>query len=286
MGESEDHVGRGGATALVAPRVDGGPDQHSYRQMVNEQSIVRGRMDPAEIRRRASEIAWWHTMDIGHGIVTPGRDQTQEKLRWLHLPDRLDGLSVLDVGASDGAFSFEAERRGAARVLAVDPLWNHPSTPDSKRGFELARESLGSSVESATINIHELDPSRVGEFDLVLCLGVLYHLRNPFGGLQRLASVTGDRLILETEGDLLDIRRPAAAFYPGDELNADPSNWWGVNRAGLIAMMKAVDFREVEIVFCPTPARRLARAARDRFRKGIGINAGRGRGRVVVHALR
>ena len=68
-----------------------------------------------EIGRRS----WFHTFDFGDGLGTPGRDVTRRKLAALHLPD-LQGRSVIDIGAYDGYFSFEAERRGARRVVASD----------------------------------------------------------------------------------------------------------------------------------------------------------------------
>src|SRR5713226_6225384 len=91
-------------------------------------------MDAAELRQRAAEIDWWHTMDLGHGVTTQGRGRTTKSLPRLHLPDRLDGQTVLDVGAWDGAFSFEAERRGATRVVSAD------IPRQDRRGFHLARE--------------------------------------------------------------------------------------------------------------------------------------------------
>jgi len=78
-------------------------------------------MDDIEaLRREVASIKWYHNIDLGHGIVTPGIDNTPKKLGRLHFPERLDGKTVLDIGAWDGFFSFEAERRGAARVLATD----------------------------------------------------------------------------------------------------------------------------------------------------------------------
>jgi hypothetical protein len=74
-------------------------------------------VDADQIRRQVEQIAWFHSIDLGHGIVTPGCGKSAEKLRQIRLPERLDGLSVLDVGAWDGFFSFEAERRGVARSL-------------------------------------------------------------------------------------------------------------------------------------------------------------------------
>ena len=105
----------------------------------------------SELRAQADRFRWFHRIDLGHGVVTRGEDETQRKLATIRVPARLDGWSVLDIGAWDGFFSFEAERRGAARVVAVDPAcWREPAWgPDgwgTKRPFEFARQALGSSV--------------------------------------------------------------------------------------------------------------------------------------------
>ncbi len=244
-------------------------------------------MDPAELRERARVIDWWHTMDLGHGVTTHGRDRTTEKLVTLQLPERLDGQSVLDIGAWDGAFSFEAERRGAARVLAVDPMWANDGVPGFDRsGFELARAALASKVEDAVIDVHSLDPAQIGRFDVVLLLGVLYHLQDPIGALQRVASVTRGLLVVETHADFLNLRRSAAGFYPGDEVNRDDTNWWGPNSAALRGMLQAVGFQDVHIVYRPTPRQRWVDATRARFTTGDSFRRGRTRGRLVAHAVR
>jgi len=143
-------------------------------------------------------------------------------------------------------------------------------------------------------------PETVGVFDLVLCLGVLYHMRHPLLALEKVASVTGRQLILETHVDMLEHKRPAGAFYPGGELNSDPSNWWGLNPAAIEAMLKEVGFREVRTVSCyhraplypPRPfARRLAGALKARvLRKEpffqIMAHQGMTRARMVFHAFR
>ena len=99
----------------------------------------------------------------------------------------------------------------------------------TKAGFQLAREALNSRVEDVDIDVMDLSPERVGTFDIVLFLGVLYHLKHPLLALERVASVTRQLLILETVVDMVGIRRPAAAFYPATELSGDPTNWWGPN---------------------------------------------------------
>jgi tRNA (mo5U34)-methyltransferase len=200
------------------------------------------------LRRDVNAIKWWHAIDLGHGIVTPGPDPTPARLRELQFPAELTGLSVLDIGAWDGFFSFEAERRGAARVLATDSFCWGQGGWGTKAGFELARRALHSRVEDLTIDPLDLSPERVGTFDLVLFLGVLYHMRHPLLALERVFSVTRGQLILNTQVDLTAIERPALAFYQGNELNNDSTNWCGPNSAAVVAMLHAVGFREVRIV--------------------------------------
>ena len=195
---------------------------------------------------------------------------------------------MLDVGAWDGFFSFEAERRGAERVLAVDgPAWSEPAWgPDgfgTKAGFELARRALGSRVED-----RDIEPGRdlgrdLGRFDVVLFLGVLYHLKHPWPVLERVASVCDGLLIVETHADLLDLRRPAMALYPGDEVAGDGSNWWGPNVAALRAMLLEEGFARVEVVHREPLPYRVARAA---YRRVRGPRFRAQQGRVVVHAHR
>lgn len=99
-------------------------------------------------QRVAENTGWFHRIDLGNGVVTPGIDDSPEKLKHVQLPARMDGLSVLDIGAWDGFFSFECERRGAKRVVASDWFcWQGVG----KRGFEIAREALGSKVEDVTL---------------------------------------------------------------------------------------------------------------------------------------
>ena len=243
---------------------------------------------PEELRAAIAAQGWFHTIDLGNGIVTAGRDESPRKLGWIGLPARLDGRSVLDVGAWDGFFSFECERRGAARVVACDgPAWREPAWgPDgfgTRAGFELARRALGSAVEDVELDPDEVSEAAVGRFDLVLFLGVLYHLKHPWVALERVASVCDGLLVVETHADLLDLRRPAMALYPGDEIASDASNWWGPNVAALAAMLREEGFARVEVVHRERLPYRVARAA---YRRARGPRFRAQQGRVVVHAHR
>ena len=109
----------------------------------------------------------------------------------MRLPD-LTGRTVLDIGAYDGFYVFEAERRGAKDVLATDSwTWNWPGS-DARRNFDLAHELLGSTVRVQDVAVEKLAPEVVGgTFDVVLFLGVLYHAPDHLGYLKRVRSVTG-----------------------------------------------------------------------------------------------
>jgi Protein of unknown function (DUF1698) len=118
---------------------------------------------------------------------------------------------------------------------------------DGKAGFELARRALGSKVEDHEIDVFDISPETIGMFDVVLFLGVLYHLRDPFGGLARAASVTRELLIVETHVDFLDQEREALAFYPGAELAGDATNWFGPNVPALLGMLQSLGFDETTV---------------------------------------
>lgn len=240
-----------------------------------------------DIRTKADAIRWYHTIDLGNGVVTRGVDNTAIRLARLDLPP-LAGKTVLDVGAWDGFFSFEAERRGASRVVASDYYSWHGmgwDTGKGKAGFELAREVLESRVEDVDMDVMELTPDRVGTFDVVFFLGVLYHVKNPLAALERVASVTRELLILETVIDMVGIDRPACAFYPGAELGGDPTNWWGPNPPAVHGMLRSVGFEEVRTITpMPSRFRRFAKGIVHAARKQNGFRAAYRQDRAVFHA--
>ena len=212
--------------------------------------IPTATMDPDHIRREMEAVTWYHQIDLGHGIITPGTDETRARLGMLSLPEDLRGRSVLDIGAWDGAFSFEAERLGASRVMAVDSFCWSGEGWGTKAGFECARRLLQSRVEDREVEVMDLSPEpEGGTYDLVLLLGVLYHMKHPLVVLERVASVCANQLILWTQIDLAHLDVPAMAFYPpGRKLHDDPTNWWGPNPSAIAGMLQTVGFSRVENV--------------------------------------
>jgi tRNA (mo5U34)-methyltransferase len=214
-------------------------------------------MSDQQIRDRIASVPhWYHQIEIRPGITTPGVNDSTTVLRRLDLPARCDGLRALDIGARDGFFSFELERRGA-EVVAIDYI------DPSASGFAVARELLDAEVECAVCNVYDLDPRRHGTFDVVLFLGLLYHLRDPLLALDRIWDVCRPDATLVLETQLLDnallvgggrfrtladidpdLREACLMqFYPGDALNGDHSNYWAPNAACLRGLLDAAGFR-------------------------------------------
>jgi tRNA (mo5U34)-methyltransferase len=244
-------------------------------------------LETDDLASELQKITWYHTIPLGKGIVTPGIDDTPGRLPKIGLPADLSGKTVLDVGAWDGFFSFEAERRGAARVVATDSYCWGGQGWGTKDGFEFARRALGSGVEDREIDVLDLSPETVGVFDVVLFLGVLYHLRDPMRALERVFSVTAERLIMSTLVDMTWRRRPAMAFYPGIEASQDPTNWWGPNPAAVVAMLRTAGFTRVRLVDGYAPLRnRVLRGIRGRIRRGEPFFSKLWQGAIVCHAWR
>lgn len=193
-----------------------------------------------------NEIRFFHSFEQPQikGIADPAMLRQYADTIFSRYP--VNGKTVLDVGAWDGYYSFEAERRGAARVLATDHFcWSGPGW-GTKDGFNYVHGSLRSKVESLDVDVFDLDPARLGTFDAVLFLGVLYHLKDPFGGLEKAAAMAGDCLIVETQTDMNDTAEPVMRYYLGDELNGDGSNYWGPNIPCLERMMRELGFQRFQ----------------------------------------
>lgn len=206
-----------------------------------------------DLRDAVNRLHWFHQIDFGGGVISPGvapLAQLQAQAA-IYFADRLDGKSVLDIGCWDGFNAIEAVRRGARRVLATDHwVWaNHPWA--SRETIELARTHIAPTLEIREIDVPDLTGESVGQFDIVLFCGVLYHLRHPLKMLEGVARLAYETLIVETHLDGGDIKRPAMIFYPNDELNGDGSNWWGPNQLCVDAMLRDVGFRNIE--FSPHP---------------------------------
>ncbi len=263
---------------------------------------------------RIRERKWFHTIDLGNGLVTPGNPPHPLLSSPEAFPD-FNGRSVLDIGAWDGKYSFEAERAGARRVVALDHyIWLLDPTkresyfraceaegrlPDlavvergfldaswmpGRQGFDMAKAYLDSQVEPVVGDFATMDLTELGCFDVVLYLGVLYHMVNPLGALARVLEVTGEVAVIETAAVTVPGHEESSlvAFYPGAELRGDYTNWFAPSESALHGMCRAVGFARVE-----TRGRSAATAAPPRRRRERSSQLQEPRiDRIVIHAYR
>jgi tRNA (mo5U34)-methyltransferase len=179
-----------------------------------------------------STFHWHQRWEIAPGVSTPGPNDIGWLLDHVGLPRDLTGLHVLDIGTTNGAAAFEAERRGAGRVVAVDIF------PPSMYGFHETAGLLGSRAEYVRASVYGLGDRLAAGFDVVLLLGVLYHLRHPLLALDEIRRLTRGTLLLETavcDRELGDRGSDVLArFYRRDELGGDPSNWFAPTSRALL----------------------------------------------------
>ena len=219
------------------------------------------------LQSRVAGLPWHHSIDLGGGLVTPGGKSLSLCTGEAGLIfDRVDliGRTVLDIGAWNGFFSFEAKRRGAGRVLATDSYcWSHPQIR-GRETFEIARSALGIEVDAREIDAADLSADLVGEFDVILYLGVFYHRYDAVEALAKVAPLAKQLLIVETHLDNRQLDTPAMTFYPGRELNNDPTNWWGPNEQCVKALLLGHGFTEIEMTAHPAgPTRAIFHAWRS-----------------------
>jgi tRNA (mo5U34)-methyltransferase len=192
---------------------------------------------------------WYHSFLLPDGTHLEGiipLDALQWRWSRYPIPAVLKGKRVLDTGAWDGWFSFEAERRGA-EVIAIDCV-------EVPNFLEIHRK-LGSRVDYRILDFYELPEAHLGTFDYVLFLGILYHLKHPLLALEMVCALTTDTAIVESfviDGDnwrehTADV--PTMEFYETDELGNQLDNWIGPSVGCLLAMCRAAGFARVELLF-------------------------------------
>jgi tRNA (mo5U34)-methyltransferase len=201
-----------------------------------------------EWRERLLRLGWWHSFELPDGTLIQGvceLDGLKKRAAQFPIPDDLAGKRVLDIGAWDGWFSFEMERRGA-EVVAIDRF-------DNPR-FREIHERLGSRVEYRVMDVYDVSPRTLGTFDIVLFLGVLYHLKHPLLGLERVCSVTRDMAMVESfalgeqhgitaEQEQMNLLR----YFEDDDFGGQVDNWFAPTTAALLAMCRTAGFARVEL---------------------------------------
>ena len=182
-----------------------------------------------------SKQFWYHTFEIFPGVWTPGVYDASGTLNALDIPQDLSGKKVLEVGPADGFFTRELHKRGAD-VHAVDYCAR------DRHGFEIMEQCYGHRMNFEQINIYDLSPDRLGRFDIVLCLGVLYHLPDLFRGLWLMRQFCTESFHLESAVSEMVTDEPVAVYLPADSTNGDWTNFWKPTPRCIEAMMVDLGF--------------------------------------------
>ena len=234
-----------------------------------------------DLSQRVADLApWFQNIELGGGLWTApdhflGDYPAFKYRRFAHaLPDDLAGASVLDIGCNAGFYSFEMKKRGAGRVLGIE------TDPRYLEQGRLAAEALGfGDVEFRQCSVYDVG-SLQERFDLVIFMGVLYHLRHPLLALDLIREhVAGDRLLFQTmqqgSDEIAEVPADHPFHVPGTycpppvfdepgypkmhfierEYAHDWTNWWAPNRACSAAMLRAAGFAiesqpESEVFLC------------------------------------
>ena len=214
------------------------------------------RIGATELEAAVERYPWYHTLELGDGVVTKGMFDHRPVLDRYPIPEDLTGMRCLDVATMDGYWAFEMERRGAASVTALDLEnpedldWpaslraDHDKSMDETKAerFALAKAALGSKVERVLLSAYDLSPE-LGTFDFVFCGDLLLHLKDPITPIENIRSVcTGSAVIANVITKFrLHEKRPMA------ELDGiDTFTWWTTNLAGLVRIVRAAGFARVE----------------------------------------
>jgi tRNA (mo5U34)-methyltransferase len=216
-----------------------------------------GPMDRAALARAVEALPWYHTHDLGQGVVTPGMFDHRPVVDRYLIPEDLSRMRCLDVGTMDGFWAFEMERRGAEEVVAADlaspdeldwpPLWRRRITTelDETKGerFSLVHAAFDSKVRRVERSVYGLDTD-LGEFDLIFCGDLLIHLKDPITAIQRMRAICRGSTIVCNPAKRFRFqrRRPLAEFDGLGEFQ-----WWLLSEAALERMMRAVGFDRVEV---------------------------------------
>ncbi len=239
-------------------------NRDSVADSVNRRGATaqRGVLKKSDIQKRVDAFPYWyHKIQLPQGVVTPGWAPLNPDA--YQIPGNLDGKRVLDVGAWDGYWTFEALKRGAREVLAIDDFSDYlgklePGQRCAWDTFDLCRDILGYAEDRcrrAEVSVYDLDESRHGRFDVIFFFGTLYHLRYPLLALDRLASICDGEIHVESA--IVDDFSPyrggfgsgypgqmVMEFYPDNQYGNNHTNWWAPSLACLVHMLKAAGFSQ------------------------------------------
>jgi tRNA (mo5U34)-methyltransferase len=223
-----------------------------------------GELSQTQIRERVEALGdWFHNMDLNGVATAPNhflQDYPRNKFsRFEHaMPKDLKGKSVLDIGCNAGFYAFEMKRRGADRVLGLD------SDERYLAQARFAAEVLDADIEFLNLSVYDVGGLRE-RFDVVLFMGLLYHLRHPLLALDLIHETAArDLLVMQTmqrgsdqvfgvaadydffEQDHFDELGYPKLHFVEHEYAADWTNWWIPNAACTQAMLRSAGFEILE----------------------------------------
>ena len=238
--------------------------REARQPIVHEQRVTRESLaslaasdkEAAAIVDEISGLMWYHTIDLGHGVRTPGYVDHRAQLHHYGFPESMEGMRCLDIATFDGYFAFEFERRGSTDVVAIDVakkadidcprlMLRDPEgfglSGATGAAFKVAQRLLDSKVSRVEKSVYDLDPDVDGMFDFVFISDVLLHLKNPQLAIERAYSVCRGQLVIADvySPDLDGLYTPAAQFLGPGEV------WWYMNVAALRQMMTVAGFEPV-----------------------------------------
>lgn len=204
---------------------------------------------------------WFHKIPLPYGVITPGWGPLDPEV--YEIPEDFSGKRVLDVGARDGYWSFEALRRGAREVVAIDDFSDDLGRSEGAvrkvwATFDFCRSVLGYSEDQCrrySMSVYDVTPEKLGLFDVVFFFGAIYHLRHPLLALDKLSAVCKEEIYIESA--ILDDCSPyqggfghgykdthvVMEFYQEDEYAGNKTNWWVPTLECLARMTKAAGFQ-------------------------------------------
>lgn len=223
---------------------------------------------------------WYHRIELPDGNITPGWAPIEpEKYA---IPDDMTGLRVLDIGSWDGYWTWEALKRGASEVVAIDNFSDELGLKDQPKRtgwetFDLCREAFEFTISTDTedvwyrtnksdgtyqhvkrveMSVYEIPT--LGKFDVVFFFGTIYHLKHPLLALERISEVCTGEIYIESA--ILDDYSPyrnqvgrgynnndvVMEYYPGPQYGNNESNWWVPTLQCLGSMVASLGFKNLK----------------------------------------
>jgi len=231
------------------------------------------------------QFYWYHSIDLGNNLVTPGVFDFRVNMEEYHFPKNMNGISILDVGAATGFFSFEFAKRKAIvtatelpTLLELDVFpgqsiktvlnkvtkyskdygYQEPEKLNHEllykllliEPFEFCKQHLSLSVNRRFVNIYNFSEETLGQstFDWVFIGDVLLHTINPLQALASAAKMCKDTLVIAQHISESPDDRPLMHYVGGDDIENDDSAWWRPNLSWFKQTLKKLGFKSIEMV--------------------------------------